>query len=167
MNLKKRKGFTLIEIIISIGIVSFLSVYLLQIFITAKNLNENSYDLDNAVILSKSVMETLSSGEKIGKNSKDILLKNVKKVPDKSIYTVSLGDDFLPIDSDYVDPSYTMNIRLDLIKASEYSNMGLYDISIDIRREKSYLLKSNQNKEIYVLNASKGLPLDIGGDIND
>lgn len=71
--MNKRNGFTLIEIIISIGIVSFLSVYLLQIFITANN--EVTYDLDNAVIVSKSVMESLSAGEKIGPDSDEIILK--------------------------------------------------------------------------------------------
>ena len=165
--LNKRNGFTLIEIIISIGIVSFLSVYLLQIFITAKNLNEVTYDLDNAVIVSKSVMESLSAGEKIGPDSDDIILKNARKLSDELIYTVKLGDDFQPADSDFVDSSYIMNITLDLVDSSELSNMGLYNISVDIQREKPYFLKSSQNKEIYALNASKGLLLDIGGDTSD
>ncbi len=165
--LNKRNAFTLIEIIISIGIVSFLSVYLLQIFITAKNLNEVTYDLDNAVIVSKSVMESLSTGEKIGPDSDDIILKNARKLSDELIYTVKLGDDFQPVDSDFVDSSYIMNITLDLVDSSELSNMGLYNISVDIQREKPYFLKSSQNKEIYALNASKGLLLDIGGDTSD
>ena len=81
----KKKGFTLIEVIVSIAIVSFLSIYLIQIFITAKNLNAMAYDLDNAVIVSKSVMESLSAGETIGDNSNDIFLKSARKMSDEPI----------------------------------------------------------------------------------
>jgi hypothetical protein len=112
-------------------------------------------------------MESLSAGEKIGPNSDDIILKNARKLSDELIYTVKLGDDFQPVDSDFVDSSYIMNITLDLVDSSELSNMGLYNISVDIQREKPYFLKSSQNKEIYALNASKGLILDIGGDTSD
>ena len=73
-------------------------------------------------------MESLSAGEKIGPDSDDIILKNARKLSNELIYTVKLGDDFQPVDSDFVDSSYIMNITLDLVDSSELSNMGLYNI---------------------------------------
>lgn len=164
----KKKGFTLIEVIVSIAIVSVLSIYLIQIFITAKNLNAKAYDLDNAVIVSKSVMEALSSGEVVGENSNDIILKNARKLSDEPIYKVMLGEDFEPIDSDFVDPFYTLNISFDIIKQSSViNNYALYDVGIYITREEPYLLKKETNEQIYSLNASKQLYSLEGGEAND
>ncbi len=164
----KKKGFTLIEVIVSIAIVSFLSIYLIQIFITAKNLNAMAYDLDNAVIVSKSVMESLSAGETIGDTSNDIFLKSARKMSDEPIYKVRLGEDFEPIDSDFVEPSYSLDISFNLINASKSINdYGLYDVSIYVTREEPYFLKVEQNKQIYSLNASKQLHFIEGGILNE
>lgn len=164
----KRKGFTLIEIIVSIAIVSFLSIYLIQIFITAKNLNAMAYDLDNSVIVSKSVIESLSAGESIDENSNDIILKSARKISEEPIYKVSLGEDFEPIDSDFVDPTYSLNISFDLIDLSKsIKDYALYDVSIDITREQPYFLKKEKNKLIYSLNASKQLKFIEGGALDE
>ena len=164
-KLKENKnGFTLIEVIISIAIVSFLSIYLVQIFITAKNLNSMTYDLDNAVNISKSVIESLASGEALGDKSEDIFLKNAIKLSDEPKYIIKLGEDFEPTDSDFVDPTYIMNINLiEIDRFNSIKGYALYDISVDIIREQPYFMKTEINKHIYTLNASKELKIIEGG----
>jgi prepilin-type N-terminal cleavage/methylation domain-containing protein len=53
-----RRGFTLVEMIIAIGVIAIFSGLVLQLFITAKNLNKVSGDLDRSTSVAVSVIET-------------------------------------------------------------------------------------------------------------
>lgn len=54
---KNSEGFTLIEAIISLAVLSIASVFILQMFVTAAQLNSNARDIDRADALVSSVME--------------------------------------------------------------------------------------------------------------
>jgi prepilin-type N-terminal cleavage/methylation domain-containing protein len=60
-RIRTRKGFTLAEMIISIGVVAIFSVIILQLFITAKNLNTSSRDLDRASSAAVNIAEMFKS----------------------------------------------------------------------------------------------------------
>ncbi|HAS74911.1 MAG TPA: hypothetical protein DCS67_12270 [Clostridiales bacterium UBA8960] len=56
---KKNKGVSLVEIILSIAILSLLSVYVIQMFILSKTLNNQAKNLDKSVYLSESIFELI------------------------------------------------------------------------------------------------------------
>lgn len=49
MRTKSNKGFTLLEVIISIAALSFISIFILQMFISAQELNSRAKDADTAI----------------------------------------------------------------------------------------------------------------------
>lgn len=60
--IKKRlnkKGFTLIEMLIAVAVLSLLGVVVIQVFITASSLNHKAADMDRAVAVSTEVIERL------------------------------------------------------------------------------------------------------------
>jgi prepilin-type N-terminal cleavage/methylation domain-containing protein len=56
------RGFTLAEMIISIGVIAIFSVIILQLFVTAKNLNTTSRDLDKSSAAAVNMAEQFKSG---------------------------------------------------------------------------------------------------------
>lgn len=59
MRIKKRgEGFTLVEVIISIGVLSIASVFILQMFVTSAQLNANARDIDKVNMWTSTLMET-------------------------------------------------------------------------------------------------------------
>ncbi len=61
MKVKNHDGFTLIEVIISIAILSVVSVVVLQLFMTSRNLNIQSRHSDIASVLTSNTIESVKS----------------------------------------------------------------------------------------------------------
>jgi prepilin-type N-terminal cleavage/methylation domain-containing protein len=59
--MKRKKGFSLVEILLSIAVFSILSVFVLQMFSTARNLNENARELDRSVVVAESIFERIQA----------------------------------------------------------------------------------------------------------
>lgn len=59
--MKRKKGFSLIEILLSIAVFSILSVFVLQMFSTAMSLNENARELDRSVLVAESIFERIQA----------------------------------------------------------------------------------------------------------
>ncbi len=57
--IRSEKGFTLIEVIISIAALSLISVFILQMFIISSRLSRDADDIDNAALAAQSVCEML------------------------------------------------------------------------------------------------------------
>lgn len=57
-QLKDKKGFTLVEVIISIAVLSIASVFILQMFVTSAQLNANARDIDKVNMWTSTLMET-------------------------------------------------------------------------------------------------------------
>ena len=58
----KRKGLSLVEIVMSVAVLGFLSVFVLQMFLTAERLNQEAKRMDLSVIHATSTMEYLKTG---------------------------------------------------------------------------------------------------------
>lgn len=56
-----RKGFTLIEMLIAVAVLSLLGLSAIQVFITASSLNHKAADMDKAVAVSTELAERLKS----------------------------------------------------------------------------------------------------------
>ena len=66
MQMKMRKkGISLVEIILSIAVLSILSVYVIQMFITSNTLNEKAEALDQSVLMSQTIFEAIDSEDSL------------------------------------------------------------------------------------------------------
>lgn len=61
--MKRKKGFSLVEILLSVAVFSILSVFVLQMFATAKNLNEDARELDRSVLIAESIFERIQAAQ--------------------------------------------------------------------------------------------------------
>ena len=61
MPVKNQKGFTLIEVILSIGVLALLSGFILQFFLASNRLNDRSGQVDQANVLAVTVMEAFKA----------------------------------------------------------------------------------------------------------
>lgn len=55
------KGFTLVEMIISVAMLAVVSLFIVQYFISAHNLNEKAADLDQGVWLAQEALEAFKA----------------------------------------------------------------------------------------------------------
>lgn len=61
--MKRKKGFSLVEILLSIAVFSILSVFVLQMFSTAQNLNVATRELDQSVLVAESIFESIQAAQ--------------------------------------------------------------------------------------------------------
>ncbi len=59
--MRKKKGLSLVEIILSIAMLSVLSVFIVQMFVTASHLNKEAELLDVSVAMTTTIMEHLKA----------------------------------------------------------------------------------------------------------
>lgn len=59
----RKKGVSLVELILSIAVLSFLSLYVIQMFIISNRLNKEAEVLDQSVILATQIFERIESSE--------------------------------------------------------------------------------------------------------
>lgn len=143
-NIKKKKGFTLAEMIISVGILSVVSVYILQMFVATRNLGIKSYELDEAVRISKNIIEVLSTEGSVSKNSSYEVIKSMESV--SGVYTVKLDENFSVTNSN--TPLYKVDMTL-----TQKDNLN--DINIKVERLKPYLMDKKNNLEITNISSIK------------
>lgn len=61
--MKRKKGFSLVEILLSIAVFSILSVFVLQMFSTAQKLNVAARELDQSVLVAESIFERIQAAQ--------------------------------------------------------------------------------------------------------
>ena len=140
---KKRGGFTLAEMIISVAILSVVSVYVVQMLVVTKNLRTRSYETDMSVRISKNIIELISSGEGVS-DSNDELLLNMEA--EDGGYTLSFDEDFKITDKKAA--LYKLSMTMD-------TKDGLDNINIKINRLKPYILDKKRSLEISDINSVK------------
>ncbi len=91
--LKKRKGFTLFEAIISVGIIAVSSITILQIFYTSGNLNRRASDLDtgNSILTQAIELSQTAEDPTVFFNNGDIFNGRVSVASEnpKALFTVA------------------------------------------------------------------------------
>ena len=140
---KKRGGFTLAEMIISVAILSVVSVYVVQMLVVTKNLRTRSYETDMSVRISKNIIELISSGEGVS-DSNDELLLNMEA--EDGGYTLSFDEDFKITDKKAA--LYKLSMTMD-------TKDGLDNINIKMNRLKPYILDKKRSLEISDINSVK------------
>lgn len=149
----KDKGFTLIEVIISVAALSILSIYLVQLFIKADNLNKRAYELDQSVVLTQNVLELIEQAD-------TPLLQSNKLYPlvweksetgyDSVLY---LNDVFQSLASEE-QSAYALKISAKELK-SDINGKNLYEISLAIHRASNLPLEKKLNNTVYSISSTK------------
>jgi prepilin-type N-terminal cleavage/methylation domain-containing protein len=117
---KGQKGFTLLEIIISVAIISIVSLFILQFFIASSNANAKAQNIDIASTKAVSVIELVKSGDnfeelqKLGALGGMFSSWHFEDDNGVSIITVWFGEDWEQLDVSasesarfYMDISFT------------------------------------------------------------
>ncbi|MGX8795543.1 type IV pilus modification PilV family protein [Fusibacter sp. JL298sf-3] len=55
--MKRKKGFSLIEIILSVAVLSILSIFVVKMFLLASTLNDRAEALDESVVLAEQLLQ--------------------------------------------------------------------------------------------------------------
>ncbi len=109
-------GFTLIEITVSIAMLSFISVVVIKLFLASTNINEKAHEIDMATIILTNEIETILSNSSSENISKD--------------YTKN-GDDFFK--KIYFDENF------------DITKYGKYEMKVNIKKENHKLYDINCN----------------------
>ncbi|MDF2533609.1 MAG: hypothetical protein K0Q65_3190 [Clostridia bacterium] len=155
-KIKNNRGFTLVEVIIAIGVIAIASVIILQLFITAKNLNQKSEDLDKSILASTSIVELIKSGKAPG---------DIKANPSIEYALIDESNDIISINM-YYDNKWNLieskdtNLCYTLtaviapaasINTKDNKASRAYAIEVHVVKAKPYPLEKSFNKEIYSL----------------
>jgi len=130
---KMQDGFTLVEVIISIAILSIASVVALQLFMTSQNLNTKSRQTDIASILSTNMIEVLRTEDSV----EGLLSTFEGMVATDTGYEMvrSLNQDFETMDAAMSENSEKNLISYtSLMRLTASDTPGLYDVTVTLTR---------------------------------
>lgn len=140
MQLKhKRKGVSLVELILSIAVLSILSVYVIQMFITSKTLNQKAEDLDYSVLISQTIFETVEKDKTLDAVYNSPLFKFAvsSNTDDKSLSVIYFDENWKPIPKGD-NQVYTLTFSAEKIQALDYS---MFDYKIIVQRDENLELE--------------------------
>lgn len=160
---KSNKGFTLVEMIISIAFLAIISLVLVELFIGAQNCLQKAHDLDQGVHIAKKMVETFKSGDGPEDfiNSEIVSISDISELGDnitikiyydKAWQVVDPMDDRLQEKTAFIA---TSEIKPTLNDTGSYTNNGLYSISVLVDKSKPYVMEKTSASEIYSLTADK------------
>jgi prepilin-type N-terminal cleavage/methylation domain-containing protein len=137
--LKKKNGFTLLEVIVSVAALSLLSVFILQMFMASARLNERAKNTDIAMTKAITEIERIKSATAI------------ETLP--AVHTLYFNNQWHPVSSAQRQEA---SFRLTLTLAGE--GLGLYNVTAEVRdiraNEDNRLLTSLQTKKYFPVAAS-------------
>lgn len=146
----KNKGFTLVEMIISVGILAVVSTFVLKVYLASNQLSQRAYQLDKSVQISRNLVELTTAGEKINSQSKFELLKNMQKTDNG--YDLYFDKDF---NIEKENPTYLLEMKVTDKDGLDNINIKVYKIGV-LNCEETLNNPEKRNREqIYELNALK------------
>lgn len=146
----KNKGFTLVEMIISVGILAVVSTFVLKVYLASNQLSQRAYQLDKSVQISRNLVELTTAGEKINRQSKFELLKNMQKTDNG--YDLYFDKDF---NIEKENPTYLLEMKVTDKDGLDNINIKVYKIGV-LNCEETLNNPEKRNREqIYELNALK------------
>ncbi|MEN1761225.1 type II secretion system protein [Anoxynatronum sibiricum] len=162
---KSLQGFSLLEIIMAVGILSLVSLYLLQIFVTAVRLNHQAADLDESVQLGNSIIQLLDSGLEKERLASQPFFQHaqIKQNGQSTSLTIGYDDKWQPVphhSEPAIQPVYNLQVT-----ATEQENAGgrLLTVALAVTRQQPYLLQKEDKPVIYQLETQRFLPREGGG----
>lgn len=162
-SIKSKKGFTLVEMIISVAFLAVISLVLAELFISAQNCLDKAHDLDQSVHIAKKTIETFMAGENPedfinseSTRSSDISESGdtiaVKTYYDEDWRILDLTDELLQSKTTFTS---TVEIKPVLPGEGSFEGKGIYTIHVKIDKSTPYVMEKTIAGEIYSLAAEK------------
>lgn len=160
---KSQAGFSLIEIIMSIGILAIVSIFIMQMYIKATSLKEMAFDKDYALSTAQTVLEVYKSRgpeREIWINTEAILNETavINQLDDPNSYTVEYYYDrnWQPA-KDKQDKGYTLRLIIENQTDSVLPG-SLTRADVSVIRQHPYLLSYEDNMVLCNLQSSTYFP---------
>ena len=127
---KKANGLSLVEIILSIAVLSILSVYVIQMFITSSNLNRKAEALDQSVLVSESIFESIEMDPTLTELYQSKMFKYVKEevLDDAEVSELYFDNDWQPTKT-IQENGFILYLKKIRIQALEYVKVN-YQITV-------------------------------------
>jgi len=131
----KKKGVSLVELILSIAVLSILSVYVIQMFLLSQKLNGQAAALDQSVLLSETIFETVEMDRTLESVFNAPLFKFAESIESGDIIhrKLYLDEAWHPVQSNQAY-LYTLSFTAEEIQALEYS---VVDYTVLIQKEEN------------------------------
>ncbi len=145
---KKKKGISLVELILSIAVLSILSVYVIQMFLLSQKLNGQAEALDQSVLMSETIFETIELDRTLESVFNAPLFKFAESIESGDVVSrkLYLDENWNPVQSNdaYL---YTLLFTAEEIQALEYS---VVDYKVMIQKE-----ENSEVEQIYEIEMEK------------
>jgi prepilin-type N-terminal cleavage/methylation domain-containing protein len=144
----KKKGISLVELILSIAVLAILSVYVIQMFLLSQKLNEQAEALDQSVMLSETIFETVELDRSLESVFNAPLFKYAESIESSDVVSrkLYLDKNWNPVQSSetYL---YTLSFTAEEIQALDYS---VVDYKVMIQKE-----ENSKVEQIYEIEMEK------------
>ncbi len=132
-KVKSRKlNMPMLEIVITLGILTIVSVLLMKLFLGANSLETKAKDISKACILVQSTGETIKAASSLETAVKDLGLENPERMGDTDVYKLYYDSKWQEVKA---PRSYTMSIS---ITKTEYGQNQMITAEITVIKEKAY-----------------------------
>jgi flagellar basal body-associated protein FliL len=135
---KHKKGFTIVELIISVGTLAIAGIIMIQLFIGAKDVALRAEELDRSVFLANSMVESIKSErwdeEPISGMYTEYALRSGNTIKKVGYY----NDDWDKLDEGNKDIVFTATLTMKGYSEATQEEEALYDLDIEIKRLEPY-----------------------------
>jgi len=146
-------GFTIAELIISVGTLALLGVLILLFFMSSKDVGLRTEELDNSIYYTNNIIESIKL-----ESWKEEPLNNFKvlNIENNSTVLTSLFDEnWNPIKQ---ENKALFRTNITLKKDSLNIDRSLYDINVEIVRLKGYFRSNKNNPIIHAIDTKLYIP---------
>lgn len=151
------KGFTLVELILSVAILALVSVTMLPVFISASDFNKRAEDLDQSIQVAMQVMETIKSDQI---NQLNDIGYQGKQEGDRIVYQAGFDINWKVVAYDSNEALFYLSTSIQPVGEVQGSRQ-LYALEVDIQRLKPYF-KGKELKPILYTLATESYIAKIG-----
>jgi type II secretory pathway pseudopilin PulG len=152
--IKNKRGFTLAELILSIGMISITGIVAINLFLTSDTLNKKANDIDKCVFTSSGIIESI----KTGYSPEDLTMHDFMK---NAIFETSISDvkarlyfnsDWEPLSENTEDTMYIIETVISPVKSNIISDT--WAVKVTCTRQKKYYPVSDGSIVIFELETS-------------
>lgn len=149
-KIKDRHGFTLVELIISVGTLALIGILTIQFFMSAKDISRRTEELDHSVYLSNCIIESVKAG--LWEETPLSQLKRAAAGAEKGRIAMKAFYDknWAAVDQDSRTALFEVVLNLEE-QAGFTGDNTLYELSLNVRRLKPYYRGKEQEPLLHSL----------------
>ncbi len=146
------------EIIMAVGLLSLVSVYTLQIYVTAHRLNQQTIDMDESIQTANTVMQLVD-----GSSRNELALHPFFEQANFAFEgdTVEIqqwyNEKWMTVDGKEVNEDQTIYHTVQ-VNIEPHQLDGLWHVTVKVNRVKPYLLRQEEYTDLYRLSVLRYLP---------